>query len=227
MNYTKENSSYVEIINKDTGEIEYHKLIKVKDFKPTMKGGYQMIYKKDRDEIIFDLSSKAKLNVLFTIENMFTKNRKTVVINQTKLAKKLKLSVRLINTVVSYLLKADYLKMIGDKEFMLNPYFLVPYRADGLLLQKEWAEMTKLSVDTIRKLPEKELLRYKIYLQSDGWKDRANECKKLAKYKCDICGSVKDLEAHHKTYDNLYMELQEDLQCLCNECHKNTHKENQ
>jgi len=64
---------------------------------------------------------------------------------------------------------------------------------------------------------------YKKYLQSDEWKVKAEACKKLADYKCNRCDEVTKLQAHHKTYDRVGEELQEDLECLCEMCHNKEH----
>lgn len=68
--------------------------------------------------------------------------------------------------------------------------------------------------------------KYTKYLQSKEWKKISLECKTLAENKCSRCGSNKKLEAHHKTYDRIYNESQDDLECLCHDCHMKHHKEN-
>jgi DNA-binding transcriptional regulator YhcF (GntR family) len=65
--------------------------------------------------------------------------------------------------------------------------------------------------------------QYKKYLQSKEWEIKADKCKKLANYQCKLCGSKKNLQAHHLTYKNIYNELQEDLLCVCSNCHKKLH----
>jgi len=64
---------------------------------------------------------------------------------------------------------------------------------------------------------------YKKYLQTEEWKTKADACKELANYKCNRCDNTTNLHAHHKTYDRVGEELQEDLECLCSECHDNEH----
>jgi len=53
---------------------------------------------------------------------------------------------------------------------------------------------------------------YKKYLQTEEWKTKAAACKKLADYKCNRCDNTTNLHAHHKTYDRVGEELQEDLE---------------
>ena len=64
---------------------------------------------------------------------------------------------------------------------------------------------------------------YQIYLTTKEWKKKSDDCKKLADYKCVKCSSVKNLHAHHLTYDRIGEELQSDLQCLCLTCHEKEH----
>jgi hypothetical protein len=43
-------------------------------------------------------------------------------------------------------------------------------------------------------------------------------------YECGACPSRVALQLHHKTYKRLGAELVEDLEWLCNKCHKEAHK---
>lgn len=49
--------------------------------------------------------------------------------------------------------------------------------------------------------------------------------KKRAKFRCQLCNSPLDLQAHHRTYEHKGDELNHlnDLICLCKKCHKNFH----
>lgn len=61
---------------------------------------------------------------------------------------------------------------------------------------------------------------YKYYIAySKRWKAKARACKKRFGYRCAICNSPRNLEAHHRTYRNLFNEKQADLTCLCRDCH--------
>ena len=64
---------------------------------------------------------------------------------------------------------------------------------------------------------------YELYLKSPEWKIKSDSCKKLADNKCSKCNSIKNLQAHHLTYERVGEELQEDLQCLCLKCHEKEH----
>jgi 5-methylcytosine-specific restriction endonuclease McrA len=67
---------------------------------------------------------------------------------------------------------------------------------------------------------------YYNYINSRRWKIRRLQAIKKANYKCESCGKKCKLEVHHKTYDNLGNEPDEDLEALCRECHIKHHNPN-
>ena len=64
---------------------------------------------------------------------------------------------------------------------------------------------------------------YGDYLNSDWWKQRSERTKKLAGYKCELCGSGDGLQVHHLAYYNLGHEDDKQLLCLCQNCHHRIH----
>lgn len=68
-------------------------------------------------------------------------------------------------------------------------------------------------------------LDYDHFLITPYWKIIAYHVKKSAKFKCVICGSNENLNAHHKDYSIHGYELQNirELVCLCNSCHSLYH----
>jgi hypothetical protein len=68
-------------------------------------------------------------------------------------------------------------------------------------------------------------LRYQGYLQSDYWQKVSEAVKAKAGYRCQVCNSPHDLQAHHRSYANRGKELEhiEDLTCLCRRCHESFH----
>lgn len=69
--------------------------------------------------------------------------------------------------------------------------------------------------------PEK--LEYDEYIQSPAWKRRADAAKERAGYRCQVCNRHKStviLDAHHRTYERLGRERDEDITVLCRECHE-------
>ncbi len=68
-------------------------------------------------------------------------------------------------------------------------------------------------------------LPYEIYLKTDHWQSERRHCLYRFKEKCAVCSSGKDLEVHHRTYDNLGAEESNDIVCLCSKCHGLFHAE--
>ena len=64
-------------------------------------------------------------------------------------------------------------------------------------------------------------MNYHDYLKTDYWKAVSQAVKKRAGYRCQICNSQHDLQAHHRCYDHRGNELNhlDDLTCLCRRCH--------
>ena len=61
---------------------------------------------------------------------------------------------------------------------------------------------------------------YRWYISSDEWRIRANEAKRKAGYRCQVCNRNNNtLDAHHRTYDRLGNEAPEDITVLCRDCH--------
>ncbi len=64
---------------------------------------------------------------------------------------------------------------------------------------------------------------YLDYIASDIWKAIAGEARENANNKCQLCNSPEKLRVHHRTYERLGKELQEDLITLCSDCHEKFH----
>lgn len=68
---------------------------------------------------------------------------------------------------------------------------------------------------------------YEEYLKSNIWREKADEAKKRAGYRCQVCNVSQAqvrLDAHHRTYERLGNELPEDITILCRNCHKLFHQ---
>lgn len=64
---------------------------------------------------------------------------------------------------------------------------------------------------------------YKEYLKSDHWQATRKATLASRNYKCEKCGACRQLEVHHRTYANVGAERPEDLQVLCEACHRWEH----
>lgn len=66
---------------------------------------------------------------------------------------------------------------------------------------------------------------YSDFLDTPYWTAIAERIKIRAKNRCQICNSDKNLNAHHRSYENHGDEIHhmEDLVCICSDCHSKYH----
>lgn len=71
---------------------------------------------------------------------------------------------------------------------------------------------------------EKPKPKYYDYILSEEWKEKADDAKRRAKFRCQVCNRGPSdgirLNAHHRTYDRLGHEEPEDITVLCETCHE-------
>ena len=67
--------------------------------------------------------------------------------------------------------------------------------------------------------------KYQDYLKSDLWKKLRDKVLERDNYLCQSCRKQPAQEVHHLRYDNLYCEPLEDLQSLCQTCHRDIHEQ--
>jgi 5-methylcytosine-specific restriction endonuclease McrA len=65
--------------------------------------------------------------------------------------------------------------------------------------------------------------RYIEYLQSDEWARKRDRILRRDRNRCRKCGSPAD-DVHHKTYERIYCEDDDDLISICRTCHRYEHK---
>lgn len=75
-------------------------------------------------------------------------------------------------------------------------------------------------VPPIRAVPPS---HYQVYLGTTEWRLTRNRALKRAGRQCSKCPSKRDLEVHHKTYERLGHEWDQDLEVLCVMCHRGEH----
>lgn len=66
--------------------------------------------------------------------------------------------------------------------------------------------------------------RYSGYIHSSHWKDIRRQRLAMDGFQCSICGTAKNLEVHHLTYERLGHEDLDDLVSLCKRCHAKVHE---
>lgn len=62
-------------------------------------------------------------------------------------------------------------------------------------------------------------MKYSEYLRSEHWLQTRNLALQRAGYRCQLCGSDRELQVHHNSYQNLGNEADRDLIVLCDRCH--------
>lgn len=68
-------------------------------------------------------------------------------------------------------------------------------------------------------------MSYREYLESDEWRRKRAEAIDRAGGRCVICAySGRNLDVHHRSYENIGNEGPEDLVVLCRLCHTRHHK---
>jgi hypothetical protein len=68
-------------------------------------------------------------------------------------------------------------------------------------------------------------LPYERYLRTKWWFSRRNRALRLASYRCHRCGSRRELQVHHLSYERIGCEADEDLEVVCRGCHLGEHYE--
>ncbi len=63
-------------------------------------------------------------------------------------------------------------------------------------------------------------LEYRAYLKTELWQVRRRYFLAFWGYRCCLCNSKKEVEVHHRTYENLGSEKDTDCVVLCHSCHE-------
>ena len=96
-----------------------------------------------------------------------------------------------------------------DRAIQSMPNFLEARR----LREDTWHIMLKSNQDFYRQE----------YLSSSAWSDKKREVLARDNHKCVICNNKRNLEVHHRTYENIGKEPLSDLCILCQGCHIKYH----
>lgn len=68
---------------------------------------------------------------------------------------------------------------------------------------------------------------YAAYLRTEHWRAVSRRARERAGRRCQLCNEGGSLEVHHRTYERLGCELDEDLTVLCGSCHGRFHVDQQ
>lgn len=68
-------------------------------------------------------------------------------------------------------------------------------------------------------------MKYEDYLKTSHWKSVREKRKELDGHQCFICGSTRELNVHHLSYERLGAEnIETDMVTLCHGCHATLHR---
>lgn len=113
---------------------------------------------------------------------------------------------------------ADYLAIKQRHDHVYQQFWkdVYEYRAN---LHNEMPHITRWAQYTRQVLNAK----YQEYLRSQAWIAKKWLVFKRDGYQCQHCGTAKNIQCHHLTYDHLYDEPLDDLVTLCKQCHESAH----
>lgn len=96
----------------------------------------------------------------------------------------------------------------------------------NLIRQKRMREYEKDELEVYYEMLN-EKVDYHEYIKSPEWEETSKKSKERAGYRCQLCnkkGTYTTLHTHHRTYERLGLEFDEDLIVLCKKCHKKHHE---
>jgi formylmethanofuran dehydrogenase subunit E len=84
-------------------------------------------------------------------------------------------------------------------------------------------EQRRIAAQSMLTVIEEQSIEYERYIQSPEWKAKADRAKYIMGYRCQVCYSSRNIEAHHRTYERLGNEWPTDITVLCDDCHELFH----
>ena len=69
-------------------------------------------------------------------------------------------------------------------------------------------------------------MQYYEYIHSEEWRQKRNQVLKRDGFRCQMCGTAKNLRVHHISYEHLNQDEElDDLITLCDNCHTKIHEQ--
>lgn len=78
-------------------------------------------------------------------------------------------------------------------------------------------------LDAESRKTESRQMPYEAYMQTEHWRITRRAALARAGHRCERCAADSWLNVHHRTYENLGAEEEEDLEVLCRSCHEKEH----
>lgn len=92
------------------------------------------------------------------------------------------------------------------------------------VISREQASLEFIDSTYVIALMQMRGMSYKEYLKTAHWQHFRQEALKFYRYTCQLCdGKNRQLDVHHRTYDNLGCETFNDVIVLCDDCHGKHH----
>jgi hypothetical protein len=108
-----------------------------------IKGGFTIMYKSERDELMEKvISSSEGFKVFFYIENILIEN-KNAKLSPSIIAKRLNVGRQFVSKMISELVRYDAIMEIKKGIYMWNPYITLHRFTDGHMVQTEWNNIIK------------------------------------------------------------------------------------
>lgn len=96
--------------------------------------------------------------------------------------------------------------------------------AEPVPLELEQSQQTEYEKwEAIKKETKSSKKAHKFYLKTKHWHARRLQILERDNHQCQACGDTTSLHVHHKRYNHLWAEHDDDLITLCEECHRTTH----
>jgi|GEM_PF-4206977 len=152
------------ILNDITGEIKREEFVFKKSKIDKIKGGWRVTYK-DFDYILLSMKSPKEIKMLLYIRDLFKSSLSRVVINKTAVSKNIDTTRATLSKFITRLIEYDFLMELEDKQYLMNPFMYIPFKANGKELQDEWIYIRKnnlykrrgLSNDEYKQIKSKKL----------------------------------------------------------------------
>lgn len=122
----------------------------------------------------------------------------------------------------------DYVDWFADEHQDAPAYISDPFLAHHLRMDEYRQRFPEYQVDPWKVAPHraKQLaaMPYSDYLQTVEWQAKRRVLLRERGNQCERCpGLNRALHVHHKTYKRVGHELPEDLEVLCEQCHREEH----
>lgn len=130
------------VLNEDTGELEQKDFKEIKNNRKKIRGGFNMIYHKNYEEVLESVVKSQNDIILFNwITNKFTHKKTIVSLSYKDLQSEI--SQPQFSRMIKKLTEQKYIFRIQRGLYKLNPFIYLPYKANAEELQKEWKELTE------------------------------------------------------------------------------------